>query len=994
MQLTINISRQLLLFTLLVFGVFKQAESQVYFQQEVNYKINVSLNDRDHELSAFESIEYINNSPDTLQFLYFHLWPNGYSDNRTDLAKQLFSTKGKSRLFKDPALKGYIDSLDFKVNDSQVRWELSPGQPDICKVVLNQPLLSGDTISISTPFHVKIPKGVTSRLGHIGESYQISQWYPKPAVYDRSGWNQMPYLDQGEFYSEFGSFDVSITLPENYIVGATGNLQNVQEAEMLDKLATDTTIVRLKKGKKPTFPQSSEKLKTLQYKEKNIHDFAWFADKRFHVRKGSVKLPQSGREVTTWVMFTDQQGDLWKNSIPYVNSAVKYFSGLIGDYPYSTVTAVQSALAAGSGMEYPGITVIGLVKSAYGLDQVIAHEIAHNWFYGALASNERRYPFMDEGMTSAYEERYLDLSYPGKKLWEVYLKNKKLAKFLHVEKMPVVRMLELEWLAISRRSLEQPLNLTSADYSEMNYATLIYDKGAMVYKYLRSYLGDSLFDAAMQDYYQFWKFRHPQPDDLRNVFISHTTKDLTWFFDDLLGTTKRLDYKITGLKDRQLELVNKGEMVSPVVISGLKGDSVCFEKWYDGFKGKTSFTIPAGDYSQIKIDPLHRMPELYRLNNNIRTSGLFRKIDPVLTQFYFTVEDPEKRTIMWIPSINWNSENGFMVGVTLHNGFLVPKPFEYFLMPFYSIHNADLAGFGKIAFNITPCDKFYRLATISLDGTQYRAPAFQNYHNLRLGLQLNLKENKINPDLKQKIYGYYILATDLNKAINTEQAKMLAYIQFGYLFEKTSVINPWQFSTLFEAGKTFQKTSVEFNYRYSYFGKKSGMNLRLFAGTMLKSSKDVPFYNLSAGGRSGREIYLYQGTYPNRFGEFPKTIGSRQMSLSEGGIASPVNAALGYSKWLFSMSLSSNLPGIAGRIPVKPFVNLLLNDHGLDAGHPSKLFFEAGIKAGIWNLLEIYLPLVVSDNIGSLSGTVKERIRFVLTLDLLSRYRLNTSNVK
>jgi len=211
-----------LLFVTGIFWPLVYASSQEYFQQEVNYEIQVALDDIRHELNGFESVEYINNSPDTLRFLYFHLWPNAYSNNNTALAKEIFARDGKGKLFNDPELKGFIDSLAFKVDGLDVRWDLLSETPDICKIILNEPLKPGDTILITTPFHVKIPKGVTSRLGHIGESYQITQWYPKPAVYDRRGWHQMPYLDQGEFYSEFGRFDVSITLPANYVVGATG----------------------------------------------------------------------------------------------------------------------------------------------------------------------------------------------------------------------------------------------------------------------------------------------------------------------------------------------------------------------------------------------------------------------------------------------------------------------------------------------------------------------------------------------------------------------------------------------------------------------------------------------------------------------------------------------------------------------------------------------------------------------------------------------------
>ncbi|MDZ7740022.1 MAG: M1 family metallopeptidase [Bacteroidales bacterium] len=444
-------------------------------------------------------MEYINHSPDTLHFIYFHLWPNAYSDNKTQLASQVFRANGKSKLFNDQELTGFIDSLDFKVDGRQVQWNLLPGQTDICRIDLNEPLTPGDTIHITTPFRVKIPKGVTSRLGHIGESYQISQWYPKPAVYDKDGWHQMSYLDQGEFFSEFGSFDVRITLPDNYIVGATGNLQNQQELEMLEKLAADTLWKNSSYLKKVPFPASSKQIKTLHYTAREVHDFAWFADKRFNVMTGKIKLPGSDREVTTWVMFTNRQSNLWKEALAYVNEAILWASEKAGDYPYESFTAVQSALSAGYGMEYPGITVIGLAEDAYSLDEVLSHELFHNWFYGALASNERKYPFMDEGITSAYTARYMNEKYPLKKLWQVYFKDWQLARFLSIDRLPVERMQELEWLVQARNNLEQPISLPAKEFNDLNYGIILYNKSTIAFNYLRAYLGDSLFDAAISE---------------------------------------------------------------------------------------------------------------------------------------------------------------------------------------------------------------------------------------------------------------------------------------------------------------------------------------------------------------------------------------------------------------------------------------------------------------------------------------------------------------
>jgi hypothetical protein len=979
-----------LLFSLGVFWPFLKASSQDYFQQEVNYKIHVALNDRKHELNGFESVEYINNSPDTLRFLYFHLWPNAYSDNKTELAGQIFSWKGRGKLFNDPELRGYIDSLDFEAEGHHVQWNLLSGLPDICKIILDKPLKHGDTIYITTPFHVKIPKGVTSLLGHIGESYQISQWYPKPAVYDRSGWHQMPYLDQGEFYSEFGSFDVSITLPDNYVVAATGNLQNEQEKKLLDMLSADTSWMKIPDYGGADFPPSSKQMKTLRYTENQIHDFAWFADKRFHVLKGKVKLPDSGREITTWALFTSQEAPLWKDAISYVNNAIWYFSKWIGDYPYDNFTAVQSALSAGAGMEYPGLTVIGIAEDPYMLEEVIAHEICHSWFYSALGSDERRFPFMDEGITGAYETRYMDERYPGRKLWEVYYKNRNLAEFLHIDEMPVQRMQELDWLVQARSNLEQPVNLAAPDYSQVNYNIMIYNKAAQGFNYLQAYLGDSLFDSIMHDYYRIWKYRHPGPDDLRAIFESHTAKDLSWFFDDFLGTTRRLDYKMVRLENQKLLIKNKGELKAPLVIAGMIEDSICSEKWEDGFEGKKWINAAYNNYSQLRIDPGHKMPELFRLNNNIRTSGICRRADPVQFRFLYTIEDPDKRSLIYVPVVDWNNEDGFMAGVALLNGMLIPKPVEYFVIPFYTFRNPGLAGYGKISFNITPYNNLIRIATFTLEGAQFGAPGNQDFKRAKIGLDLNLRSDKMINHVNQKVFGYYIAASDLLQIKLLRQAKMRSYLQFGYLLERTGIIDPFSMSVSFESGKSFQKTSFEFNYKYSYYGMNNGLEIRLLAGTMLKNASSDPVYAFSASGRSGREQYLYQGIYPNRFGEFPKTFWSRQMTLSEGGLVAPVTDSLGYSRWVCSLSLTSSLPGKTSRIPVKPFVNLLLNDHGHGTIDKSLLFFEAGFKAGIWNFFEIYFPLLLSDNIDAITGSFKDRIRFVFRLDKLNSLRLQS----
>ena len=379
------------------------SQEKEYFQQEVNYQIDVSLNDEDHTLSAYEKIEYKNNSPDELTFIWFHIWPNAYKDDSTAYAKQ---AGPRSSFAKSDSLeRGFIDSLDFKVNGKQVKWTLHPEWIDVVKIELNEVLKPGQTINIETPFFVKIPK-VFSRLGHTGKHYEITQWYPKPAVYDSKGWHPMPYLNQGEFYSEFGTFDVKITLPKDYKVMATGDLVNGEEeyawlkgltafTDSLNSLSKDELKKWIKKSQKtkslenrPNAGSSTFEFKTLHFRQTNVHDFAWFADKKWLVQKGELSLPSRPEPITLWSFYLPKNAELWRNSIEYLHDSGYWFSKYYGDYPYNHITAVDGDLSAGGGMEYPNITVIATMPSKHLLEMVIMHEVGHNWFYGIIGSNE------------------------------------------------------------------------------------------------------------------------------------------------------------------------------------------------------------------------------------------------------------------------------------------------------------------------------------------------------------------------------------------------------------------------------------------------------------------------------------------------------------------------------------------------------------------------------------------------------------------------------
>ena len=427
-----------LLTIFLTFLFFTVTDAQQhYWQQQVNYNIDVSLNDKEHTLDGVEKINYTNNSPDTLKFIWFHLWPNAYKNDKTAFTDQMLENGSTKFYFSAKEDKGFVNRLDFKVNNVTATLEDHPQHIDIAKLILPSPLLPGQTIAITTPFYVKLPYNF-SRGGHDGQSYQCTQWYPKPAVYDKTGWHPMPYLDQGEFYSEFGNFTVNITVPENYVVAATGELQNTEEKEWLKQRGSFnwTPLEQKEKTKygqlKKTvlvFPVSAAKTKTIAYRQNNVHDFAWFADKRFIVNYDTCKLT-SGKLIDIFTYYTPLHKKLWQESVKYCKDAIRHYSASVGEYPYNIVQAVQGPESFGGGMEYPTITVISPANNGKDLDLTIAHEIGHNWFYSILASNERKNPWMDEGINSYYENSYNTSKYGegSKKEQDYFLKQKQYQK--------------------------------------------------------------------------------------------------------------------------------------------------------------------------------------------------------------------------------------------------------------------------------------------------------------------------------------------------------------------------------------------------------------------------------------------------------------------------------------------------------------------------------------------------------------------------------------
>jgi len=606
-----------------------------YFQQDVSYDIEVTLNDTDRTLTAFEKLTYKNNSSDTLEFIWFHLWPNAYKSDSSAMAKQFIRLGSTRFLYTKEKNRGYIDSLDFSVDGVNATWEYHNDWIDVAKLILPESLLPGKTILIETPFFVKLPR-VVSRLGHTGKHFEITQWYPKPAVYDKDGWHPMPYLNMGEFYSEFGTFDVKITLPENYRIMATGDMvDGEKELAWLDSLAVigdslkNLSKKELAKYSKENNPKKKKKKKgsdkdslktyqnkTIHFRQKNVHDFAWFADPNWIVQKGELQLDDSSRQITLWSMYLPKNAWLWRKSLEYLHDSGLWYSRFYGDYPYSHISAVDGDMSAGGGMEYPNITVISRSGSEDLLEYVIMHEVGHNWFYGILGTNERDHAWMDEGINEFTGIRYWEKKYSDRDNRFVFIDQIQ-------NKWGIGKNVDMSYFQYSGYSSgatkadAQPLSISSDEnYFYRNYGQN-YSKVAVMMRYLLHYLGEEKIDKIMQDYYSSWKFKHPGPDDFTSFFDKHLDEDIDWFFDNLIDSTTYIDYKVSK-KGGKYQLENLGSFDAAVELAFYdKNNDEIKRIWMRPNQKITVLDAPS-DCRKVTIDPDQYMPDINRTNNTTR----------------------------------------------------------------------------------------------------------------------------------------------------------------------------------------------------------------------------------------------------------------------------------------------------------------------------------------------------------------------------------------
>lgn len=619
----IRIARSTLVLVLLPLACDARAQCDRW-QQRVEYTMEVSLDHRDHLFQGTTRLRYTNNSPDTLREVFFHLYFNAFQPgSEMDV---------RSRTIEDPdeRVGGRIAELeahqvglsvvsDFEQDGRSA--ELTP-MGTVLKVALARPLLPKRSTTFTFSFNGQVPVQIrrSGRDNAEEVAYSMTQWYPKLAEYDARGWHAYPYVGR-EFYGVWGDFDVTLDMDSAFTIAATGVLQNPQE------IGHGYPV-----GKRGLMRPDGDRLRW-RFVAKNVHDFAWAADREF---THSIAQVPGGPQLHFFHKDARSYGAIWNELPAYMVRSFEFMNAHYGRYPWPQYSFVQGG---DGGMEYPMLTLITGERRLGSLVGVSVHESVHSWYYGVLASNEGRFPWMDEGFTEYAGSEVMQALFPR-------------AVDPHAGSIA-------GYQALVKSGRHEPPSI-HADHFLTNkaYGATAYSFGELFVHQLGAVVGEKELKEGLHRYYDVCAFTHPEPIDFERVLEKATGLELDWYFDEWINTTRTLDLGIRSVKgigdSTVIEMERIGDQLMPVDLKvelrdGSQGYYHIPLSLSRGAKGAGSdryeftvldpwkwthpnyaFTIPVrfDAIGAITLDPLHRTADMDRSNDQVEfpigTSGFAR----------------------------------------------------------------------------------------------------------------------------------------------------------------------------------------------------------------------------------------------------------------------------------------------------------------------------------------------------------------------------------
>lgn len=580
-----------------------------YWTNTAEYDLEATVDPETNELRGTGTIRYHNNSPDTLRQLAVHLRQNIHKEGA--IRNRRAEVTGGMTL--DRLDLGRADTLRRLQSQQQLQ-RLGQGyvvQDTRLLIFPPQPLLPDSTATLNVDWHFEIPGADNFRMGQDGEVYFLAYWYPHMAVYDDvDGWTAQPYQGDGEFYMGYADYDVSVTVPEGWLVGATGSLENA------GAVLTDSTQARLDRARqtgdvvsvvdsagrgagRATVNPDDDSTLTWRFSAEQVRDVAFGTSDDF---VWDATTAETGEGTSMIHAFYRPEKSTWERSAEFAQFSIEHLSDMLVPYPYPHMTTVEGPI--GGGMEFPMITHIGDPTSDEALFGVTYHEISHEWFPMIVGTNEKRYAWFDEGTTTFNETEGRDDFFSDQNAWA-----------------------RSEHYYFRFASTVQTPSMRHADRYPVDGADRFvasYDKPAVMLHALRGLLGEDTFFEAYETFAERWAYKHPTPHDLFNTFEDVAGRDLDWFWRGALYETWTMDHAVQSVEQTGngavVTVADEGQLPMPVRLRATYDDGrtetrrVGVEPWLEGNR-TVEVELSGGTVTQVTLDARKMLPDIDRSDN-------------------------------------------------------------------------------------------------------------------------------------------------------------------------------------------------------------------------------------------------------------------------------------------------------------------------------------------------------------------------------------------
>lgn len=912
------------------------------FTSKAQNKISIEadLDTLTHQLKVQQKIVYHNNSNDTIRYIFLHNWANSFKSNKTPLGKRFIEDYQKKFYFSDKKEKGYSKIHNISTNHKTAQFKEVRGHPDIIEVLLNKVLLPKDSTLISATYTIKIPNARFTGYGKTKTGYHLRFWYLSPAVY-LDKWQIMSNLNMDDLYQDVADFTIDIKVPKNMFIE-----NNLRSSEKIKNEHTNNHIL-IGKNKKDIILHIDKKRRFKFFQTENT-------------------------EIKTDIFDDDLQ---YLRSKKIIQREVSFIEQYAGKHPHPEIFIDANTVNKNSLHEIYGLPLwLKPYPENFRWEMRFFKALSSKYIDDILLLNKRNDYWLSNGiqtflMMEYIKKYYSDIAILGNfsKLWG--LRNYNIAKLKQGDKFLFLYQFS------ARKFNDQSLTTRADSLSNFNRKVISQYKAGLGLKYLQDYVGDSILRATFKEFLGTDKLKVTNSSKFTAILKRKTDKNLDWFFNDYLQTSKKIDHKIKNVtytknKDSLLVTIkDKRNTLAPASLYGIKDKEIKFKTWVSDIHGTKTVAIKTGDFDKLAINYEKLYPEYNSLNNfrNVNNSLLSK---PLQFRFFRDTEDPYYNQIFFKPNVTYNFYDGVIFGVNFNNQPIIAHNLGISITPNYATKSNSLTGSFHVNYNhYFNKTKIYKIS-YGIGGSNYHYNKNLAYNTFTPGVSIEFRRNSLR-DVGSKILLTRLIHINKEIAKNKRKTPKDNYDIFNlrYVYNKPNVIKRFQYAINTEFSKNFSKVSTDIRYR-KFFNTDKSYTLRLFGGYFINNHLKDTYFNFNLNRSSD---YLFE---QNLFGRSETTgIFKQQFVTTDGGFKSFFKESSKANE--FILAGNSNV-SVWRWLEVYNDVAVLKNRH-----EKPRFFYENGIRLNfVPTFFEFYFPIYTNEGWEVTEKAYPTKIRFIITTNL------------